>query len=49
MTTPDNAIYYQLAYAVAAVIYVGYAVTLVLRRRALRARANAIRSGSDRA
>ena len=32
---PDNAIYYQVAYTAIAVLYVGYAVTLVLRRRAL--------------
>jgi hypothetical protein len=37
---PDNAIYYQVAYAAIAVLYVGYAVTLVLRRRALARRAD---------
>jgi hypothetical protein len=36
---PDNAIYYQAAYAAIAILYVGYAVTLVLRRRALAKRA----------
>ena len=35
---PDNAIYYQLAYGAIAVLYVGYAITLILRRRALAAR-----------
>ena len=46
---PDNAIYYQLAYAAAAVIYVGYAISLVMRRRALQARADALRAGGERA
>ncbi len=46
--TPDNAIYYQLAYSVAAVIYVGYAISLVVRQRALRARAAALREGAAR-
>jgi hypothetical protein len=36
---PDNVIYYQAAYAAIAVLYVGYALTLVLRRRALARRA----------
>ena len=36
---PDNAIYYQVAYAAIAVLYVGYAVVLLLRRSALARRA----------
>ena len=32
---PDNAIYYQLAYAATIALYAAYALTLVLRRRAL--------------
>jgi heme exporter protein D len=35
---PDNAVYYQMAYAATIVLYVGYAATLVIRRRALAAR-----------
>jgi hypothetical protein len=35
---PDNAIYYQLAYAAAALIYGGYIVSLVVRMRRARAR-----------
>ena len=46
--TPDNAIFYQLAYAAAAVIYVGYAISLVMRRRKLEERAAALRQGADR-
>jgi hypothetical protein len=46
---PDNAIYYQLAYAAAAVIYSGYAISLVVRRRRLRARAARLHEGSTRA
>ena len=45
MTTPDNAIYYQLAYSVAAIIYVGYAVSIVIRTRRLMARAREMHSG----
>jgi hypothetical protein len=45
MTTPDNAIYYQLAYVAAAVIYVGYALSIVVRRRRLRARMDALTQG----
>jgi hypothetical protein len=37
---PDNAIYYQVAYIAIAVLYVGYALTVVLRRRALTRRAD---------
>lgn len=36
---PDNAIYYQLAYAATIVLYAGYALTIRLRRRALERRA----------
>ncbi len=32
---PDNAIYFKLAYAATLVLYAGYALSLVLRRRAL--------------
>lgn len=32
---PDNAFYYRVAYALLAVLYVGYTLSLVLRRRAL--------------
>ncbi len=32
---PDNAIYYQMAYAATAVLYAAYALSIVLRRRAL--------------
>jgi hypothetical protein len=35
---PDNAIYYQLAYAAAALIYGGYIVSLVVRMRRARDR-----------
>jgi len=32
---PDNAFYYRMAYAVLALLYGGYTLSLVLRRRAL--------------
>lgn len=32
---PDNVIYYQLAYGAVIALFVGYAVTLVVRRRGL--------------
>lgn len=35
---PDNAIYYQLAYAATAMIYLGYGATLWLRSRRLEER-----------
>lgn len=35
---PDNAIYYQLAYGATLVLYLGYALSLVVRRRALERR-----------
>jgi hypothetical protein len=35
---PDNAIYFQAAYAATVVLYAGYALTVVLRWRALRRR-----------
>lgn len=41
----DTAAYYHAAYAVAAVIYVLYAVSLVARRRAVRARLDATERG----
>ncbi len=42
---PDNAIYYQMAYGATVVLYAGYALTLVLRRRAL-ARRRARQTGA---
>ena len=33
---PDNAFFYHAAYVVAATIYVAYAVSIVVRRRAVR-------------
>jgi hypothetical protein len=44
--TPDNAIFYQLAYTAAAIIYVGYAISLSMRRRRLRERAAALKAGA---
>ena len=35
---PDNAVFYHVAYAAAAVIYGGYVVSLVVRSRRTRAR-----------
>ena len=35
---PDNAIYYQWAYGLTLCLYTGYALTLILRRRALERR-----------
>lgn len=32
---PDNAIYYQMAYGATLVLYAGYALSIVLRRRVL--------------
>ena len=32
---PDNAFYYQVAYVALTVLYTGYTLSLVLRRRAL--------------
>lgn len=46
---PDNAAYYHAAYVVLAVLYAGYTLSLVLRRRALdarRARQQAARDGA---
>jgi hypothetical protein len=34
---PDNAIYYETAYVVAAVVYVLYGLSIVRRKRRLRA------------
>ena len=39
---PDNAIYYEMAYAAAAAIYLGYALSLLVRSRRLRARERAL-------
>jgi hypothetical protein len=33
--TPDNAIYYHLAYIIAGIVYGTYAISLVVRRRPL--------------
>ena len=44
---PDNAIYYQVAYAAIAVLYVGYAVVLLLRRSALARRAARAAGATD--
>jgi len=38
---PDNAIYYQLAYGATIALYLGYALTIRWRRRALERRARA--------
>ncbi len=35
---PDNAVYYQVAYAAAALIYGGYIISLVVRTRRARDR-----------
>ncbi|MDB4884678.1 MAG: hypothetical protein JWN79_116 [Gemmatimonadetes bacterium] len=40
MTPPGNAVYYVAAYAAAALVYVLYGLSIVLRTRALRARLN---------
>ena len=37
-TLPDNAAYYYAAYLAGAAIFIAYAVTLTLRRRAVRRR-----------
>jgi hypothetical protein len=42
---PDNAGYYHVAYAATLVLYTGYALSLIWRRRAL-ARRRAARPGS---
>jgi hypothetical protein len=42
---PDNAIYYQAAYVVAAIVYVGYALLLVRRRARTRAALRAFGAG----
>jgi hypothetical protein len=46
--TPDNGFYYHAAYVAAAVIYVGYALTLRVRVRRLRARLEASTMRDDR-
>jgi hypothetical protein len=45
--TPSNAGYYEAAYIAAAVILVGYTLTIVMRTRALRARLRASRPATD--
>ena len=35
---PDNAVFYQAAYAAAGIIYGGYVVSLIIRRRRVRER-----------
>ena len=42
MTMPDNASYFHAAYAVAAVVYLGYAALLVRRRARTRAALRAL-------
>jgi hypothetical protein len=44
---PSNAGYFEAAYIAAAVILVGYAITLVVRARALRVRLEAARDQQD--
>ena len=47
--TPDNAGFYHVAYVAAGVVYVGYALSIRLRARALRDRLAAIsRKESER-
>jgi hypothetical protein len=46
--TPDNGFYYHAAYVAAAVIYLGYALTLRVRARRLRARLEAFTLHDDR-
>lgn len=46
--TPDNAIFYHVAYTVVAVLYVGYAISLRVRERRLRDRLAANTAGDDR-
>ena len=38
---PDNAIYYQLAYGAAAIVYGGYVISIYVRARRARDRARA--------
>ncbi|HEX9484199.1 MAG TPA: hypothetical protein VF929_06440 [Gemmatimonadaceae bacterium] len=47
--TPDNAGYYHAAYLAAAAIYVGYAISLRVRLRRLRARVSQIVASNDQA
>jgi hypothetical protein len=46
--TPDNAGYMVAAYALAAVIYLGYVVSLVVRARRLRERLARLDAASSR-
>ena len=43
--TPDNGVYYHVAYVVAAVVYVSYAISLAVRRRNLEARLEKLSAG----
>jgi hypothetical protein len=45
--TPSNAGYYEAAYIAAAVILVGYAITLFVRARALRIRLEVARDQQE--
>jgi hypothetical protein len=42
---PDNALYYRLAYAATLLLYLGYALSLYLRGRALSRREERQRDG----
>lgn len=42
----DTASYYHAAYIVAAVLYVAYGVSLIVRRRRVRSRLAALQQGS---
>jgi hypothetical protein len=44
----DTSAYYHAAYVVAGVLYVAYAVSLVIRRRQVRARLDALERGDRR-
>ena len=44
----DTASYYHAAYIVAGVLYLGYALSLVMRRRRVRARLAALDRGAAR-
>jgi hypothetical protein len=44
----DTANYYHAAYIIAAVLYVSYGLSLVLRRRRVLARLAALERGADR-
>lgn len=44
----DTASYYYAAYIVAGVLYAGYTVSLIVRRRSVRARLAALQRGDSR-